>query len=139
MSCEQGIRQSRIDRSLTGHPLQNSTENSTAPEEIDLVPELHPSVGYEKIVTAIDVFSICFFTYSTKNQDAKTIAKVTFNIMTKYAYLPTTLISDESTVFLSRVIEEVAGVIGIILKHTTTKHAKQLACWNNLTRQSNNH
>ena len=60
MSCEQRIRESWIDRSLTGPPLQNPNEHITAPEvamPIDLVPELPPSGGYENIVTAMDVFS----------------------------------------------------------------------------------
>ena len=46
-----------------------------------------------------------------------------FNIVTKHAYLPTTLISDKSTDFMLHVIKEVAGVLGITLKHATTKHA----------------
>ena len=37
--------------------------------------------------------------------------------MTKHAYLPTTLISDKGTAFMSHVIKEVAGVLGINLKH----------------------
>ena len=44
--------------------------------------------------------------------------------MTKHAYLPTTLISDKGTAFISHVIKEVAGVLGITVKHATTKHAR---------------
>ena len=94
--------------------------------QIDLVPELPPSGGYENIVTAMDVFSLYLFAYPTSNQDAKTIAKVLINIMTKHAYLPTTLISDNGTAFMSQVIKEVAGVLGITLKHATTKHAQTI-------------
>ena len=131
MSCEQCIGESRIDRSLTRPrpPLQNPNEHITAPEDamqIDLVPELPPSGGYENIVTAMDVFSRYLFAYPTSNQDAKTIAKVLINIMTKHAYLPTTLISDKGTAFMSQVIKEVTGVLGIILKHATTKHAQKI-------------
>ena len=46
--------------------------------------------------------------------------------MTRHAYLPTTLISDKGTAFMSHVIEEVAGVLGITLKHATTKHAQTI-------------
>ena len=129
MSCEQCFRESRIDRSFTRPPLQNPNEHITAPEDamqIDLVPELPPSGGYENIVTAMDVFSHYLFAYPTANQDAKTIAKVLINIMTKHAYLPTTLISDKSTAFMSHVIKEVAGVLSITLKHATTKHAQRI-------------
>ena len=68
MSCEQCIRESRIDHSLTRFPLQNPNEHVTVPEDaiqIDLVPELTPLGGYENSVTAIDVFSRCLFAYPT--------------------------------------------------------------------------
>ena len=77
-------------------------------------------------MTAMDVFSRYLFAYPTTNQDAKTIAKVLINIMTKHAYLPTTLISDKGTAFTSHVIKEVAGVLGVTLKHATTKHAQTI-------------
>ena len=129
MSCGQRIRESRIDRSLTHLPLQNPNQHITAPEDamqIDLVPELLPSGGYENIVRAVDVFSRYLFAYPTSNQDATTIAKVIINIMTKHAYLPTTLISDKGTAFISHVIKEVAGVLVITLKHATTKLAQTI-------------
>ena len=129
MSCEQCIRESRIHASLTRPPVQNPNEHITAPEDaiqIDLVPELPPSGGYQNIVTAVDVFSRYLFAYPTANQDAYTIAKVLINIMTKHAYLPTTLISDKGTAFTSHVIKEVAGVLGVTLKHATTKHAQTI-------------
>ena len=94
--------------------------------QFDLVPGLPPSGGYENIVTAVDVFSRYLFAYPTSNQDAKTAAKVIINIMTKHAYLPTTLNSDKGKVFTSNVIKEVAGVLGITLKHATTKHAQAI-------------
>ena len=127
--CEQCIRESRIDRSLTRPSLQNPNEHITAPEDamqIDLVPELTPSGGYENIVTAIDLFSRYLFAFSKSNQDAKTIAKVLINIMTKHTYLPTTLISDKVIASTSNVIRELAGVLGITLKHTTRKHAQTI-------------
>ena len=129
MSCEICIRESRIDRSLTRPSLQNQNEHITAPEDaiqIDLVPELPPSGGYENIVTAMDVSSRYLFAYPTANQDAQTLAKVLINIMTKHAYLPTTLISDKGIAFTSHVIKDVAGVLSITLKHATTKHAQTI-------------
>ena len=129
MSCEQSFRESLIDRSLTRPSLQNPNEHITAPEDAiqsDLVPELSPSGGYENIVTAMDVFSRSLFAYPTSNQDTKTIAKVLIIIMTKHAYLPTTLILDKGTAFMSHVIKEVAGILGITLKHATTKHAQTI-------------
>ena len=63
LSCEQCLRESRINPRLTHPPLQNPNEYITAPEDamqIDLVPGLPPSGGYENIVTAIDVFSAIY-------------------------------------------------------------------------------
>ena len=77
MSCEQCLRESRNNPQLTRPPLQNPNEYMTSPEDamqIDLVPGLPPSGGYENIVTAIDVFSRYLFAYPTSNRDAKTIA-----------------------------------------------------------------
>ena len=129
MSCEQGLRESRTNPQLTRPPMQSPNEYITAPEDamqIDLAPGLPPSGGYENIVTAMDVFSRYLFACPTANQDAKTTAKVLINIITKLAYLPTTLISDKGTSFMSHVTKEVAGVLGNTLKHATAKHAQTI-------------
>ena len=57
------------------------------------------------------VFSRYLFAYLTSNQVAKTLTQVVFNIMTNNANLPTTLMSDKGSAFVSHVIEEVAGVV----------------------------
>ena len=83
MSSRQCIRESQNDGNLTRPLVQNPNEHITAPEDamqIDLVPELPQSGGYENIVTAMNVFSPFLFANPTANQDAKTIAKVLFNI-----------------------------------------------------------
>ena len=69
-SCEQCIRESRIDRSLTRPPLQNPNEHISAPEDamqIDFLPELPPSGGYENIVAAMGVISRYLFANPTSN------------------------------------------------------------------------
>ena len=127
LSCEQCVRESQINPRLTRLALQNPNEYITAPKDamqVDLVPGLPPSGGYENIVTAIGVFSRYKFAYPISKQDAKTVAQVLINIMTRHAYRPTTLISDKGTAFTSKVIEEVAAVLGITLKHATTRHAQ---------------
>ena len=129
MSSEQCTRGSWINLRLTRSPLQNPNEYFTEPEgamQNDMVPGLPPSGGYENIVTAMEVFSRYSMPCPTSNQDAKTIAEVLINIMTKHAYLPTTLITDKSTAFMSHVIEEVAGVLGITLNQATTKPAQTI-------------
>ena len=46
--------------------------------------------------------------------------------MTQHTFLPITLISGEGTAFMSHVIKEVAGVLGITLKHAISKHAQTI-------------
>ena len=46
--------------------------------------------------------------------------------MTRHAYLPTLIIRDKRSVLVSQVIHEVAEILGINLKHTTTKHAQTI-------------
>ena len=46
--------------------------------------------------------------------------------MTTHAYLPTFLITDKRSVFASHVIHEVAEILGMNLKHATTKHAETI-------------
>ena len=94
--------------------------------KLTLYQALPPSGGYENIVTAIDVFSRYLFAYPTASQSANTIARVIINIMTKHAYLPTTIISDKGSAFTSQVIKEVTNALGITLKHATTKHAQTI-------------
>ena len=69
-------------------------------------------------------FPAIYLNHPTSNQDDKTIAKVSINIMTKHAYLPTTLISYKVTAFMPHEIKEVVSVLGITLMHATTKHAQ---------------
>ena len=74
MSFEQCFRESRINLRLNSPPLQNLNEHITPPEDamqIDLIPGLPPSGGYENIVTAMDVFSRYLFAYPTSNQTPK--------------------------------------------------------------------
>ena len=130
MSCEQCIRYSRVDDRLTRPSLQNPSEQITALEgarQFYLVPDLPPPGGNENSDRqAMDVFPRYLFAYPTSSQDARTIAKAKNNIMIKHAYLPTIIISDKGSVFLSQVIKEVAEVLGITQQDTTTKHAQTI-------------
>ena len=63
MPSEQCVKKSSIDRGFSRQPLQHPNENITAPEDatqVDLVPELPPSGGYENFVTVMDVFSATY-------------------------------------------------------------------------------
>ena len=108
MSCDQCIKESRIDYSLKRLPQQNPNEHINAPEDAmqtDLVPKLPPSGDYEKIVTAMGVFSHYLFSYPTSNQDTETFAEIIIHNMIKQGHLPTTFFPDEGSAFVSQVNE----------------------------------
>ena len=127
--CEICIHDKRINNTRITPELFHIPEWDLGPEDlmqIDLLPELPPSGGYENIITAIDVFSRCAFAYPVSNPTAVNTAKVIIDIMTRHAYLPTLIITDKGSVFVSQVIHEVTEILGINLKHATTKHAQTI-------------
>ena len=88
--------------------------------QIDLQPKLPPRGGYENIITAMDVFSRYLFAYPVTDASATITAKVIIDIMTKHTYLPTTLITDKGTDFTSKLMAEIAQILGIQVKCATT-------------------
>ena len=127
--CEVCIQDKRISNTRITPELIHIPEWDLGQEDlmqIDLLPELPPSGGYENIITAIDVFWRYAFAYSFSNPTAVNTAKVITDIMTRHAYLPTLIITDTGSVFVSQNIHEVAEILGKNLKHATTKHAQTI-------------
>ena len=127
--CEVCIQDKRINNTRITPELIHIPEWDLGPEDlmqIDLLPEIPPSGGYQNIITAIDVFSRYAFAYPVSKPTAVNTAKVIIDIMTRHAYLPTLIITDKGSVFVSQVIHEVAEILGINLKHATTKHAQTI-------------
>ena len=123
------IRDKRKNNTRITPELIHIPEWDLGPEDlrqIDLLPELPPSGGFENIITAIDVFSRYAFAYPFSNPTGVNTANVIIDIMTRHAYLPTLIITDKGSVFVSQVIHEVAEILGINLKHATTKHAQTI-------------
>ena len=123
--CEICIKDKRIPNSSITPELLNLPEWHLGPEDamqIDLLPNLPPSGGYENIITAMDVFSRYLFAYPVTDASATSTAKVIIYIMTKHTYLPTTLITDKGTAEVS----EVAQILGIQIKCATTKHPQTI-------------
>ena len=109
--------------------LLNLPEWDLGPEDamqIDLLPNLPPSGGYENVLTAIDVFFRYLFAYPLTDASAINVAKALIDIMTKHAFLPTTLITDKSTAYTSTIIAEITQILGITLKCATTKHPQTI-------------
>ena len=127
--CEICIQDKRINNTRITPELFHIPEWDLGPEDlmkIDFLPELPPSLGYENIITAIDVFSRYAFAYPVSNPTAVNTARVIIDIITRHAYLPTPIIIDKGSVFVSQVIHELAEILGRNLKHATTKHAQTI-------------
>ena len=127
--CEICIKDKRIANASITPELLNLPEWDLGPEDalqIDLLPNLPPSGGYENIITALDVFSRYLFAYPVTDASAISTAKVLIDIMTRHTYLPTTLITDKGTAFTFRVVAEVAKFLGITLQCVTTKHSQTI-------------
>ena len=127
--CEECAKDKRVPNATITPELVNLPEWDLGPEDamqIDLLPNLPPSGGFENVLTAIDVFSRYLFAYPLTDASAINVAKALIDIMTKHAYLPTTLITDKSTAFTSTIIAEITQILGITLKGATTKHPQTI-------------
>ena len=123
--CKLCAKEKRVPNKVITPELLNLPEWDLGPEDamqIDLLPNLPTSGGYQTVMTAIDVFSRYLFAYPLIEATATNVAKVINDIMTKHSYLPTTLITDKGSAFTSNILEEITEILGITLKCATTKH-----------------
>ena len=123
--CEICIKDKRIKNTLITTELLNLPEWDLGRKDalqIEILPNLPPSGGYENIITALDVFFWYLFAYPELDASATSTAKVQVDIMTRHTYLPTRLITDKGTAFTSRLGDEIAKILGIKIKCETTKH-----------------
>ena len=127
--CEICIKDKRVSNASITPELLNLPEWDLGPEDalqIDILPNLPPSGGYENVITALDVFSRYLFAYPVTDASAVNTAKVIIDIMTKHSYLPTTLITDKGTAFTSKLLDEITKILGIYLRCATTKHPQTI-------------
>ena len=71
LQCEDCIKYKRINSSQIRPKVINNTEHVLGPEDIlqiDILPNLPNSAGYQNIVTMIDVFSRSLFAYPTSQR-----------------------------------------------------------------------
>ena len=127
--CEICAKDKRVPNDSITPELLNLPEWDLGPEDamqIDLLPNLPISGGYQTVMTAIDVFSRYLFAYPLTEATAANTAKVIIDIMTKHTYLPTTLITDKGSAFTSIIVAEITRILGITLKCATTKHPQTI-------------
>ena len=125
-TCAKG---KRVPNNTITPELLNLPEWDLGPEEamqIDLLPNLPTSGGYQIVMTAIDVFSRYLFAYPLVEATASNTSKVLIDIMTKNAYLPITLIIYKGTAFTSKIITEITQILGITLNCATAKHPQTI-------------
>ena len=128
-NCQTCIQTKRINNDLLRTELLNCPEWDLGPEDIlqmDILPNLPTSGGYDHIITPIDVFSRYLFAYPVTRITATAVSRVVMDILCKHTYLPTTIITDLGTQFNAQVTHEIAAVLGIELKHVTMKHAQTI-------------
>ena len=127
--CEECARDKRVPNATITPELLILSERDLGPEDamqIDLLPNLPPSGGFENVLTAIDVYSRYLFAYPLTDASAINVAKALIDFMTKHAYLPTTLITEKGTAFTSTIIAQITNILGITLKCATTKHPQTI-------------
>ena len=127
--CQICIQNKRINNDLLKTEILNCAEWDLGPEDIlqmDILPNLPPSGGYDNITKAIDEFSRYLFAYPVIRITVPAVARVIMDILCKHTYLPTTIITGMGTQFNSQITKNVAAVLSIELKHATTKHPQTI-------------
>ena len=128
-SCPDCIANKRIDTRLIRPKMLSNTEFTMGPEdclEVDILPNLPSSKGYQHIITMMDLFSRYLFAYPTQDMTAKTVARCIIDVMTRHCYLPTVKLTDKGSQFRSEVVNQVAQTLDIRINHASTEHAQTI-------------
>ena len=91
-NCPDCIANKRIDTRQTRPKMLSNTELTMGPKdclEVDILPNLPSSNGFQHIITMMDVFSRYLFAYPTQDMTARTVARRIIDVMTRHCYLPT--------------------------------------------------
>ena len=128
-SCQDCIANKRIDTRQIRPKMLSNTEFTMGPEdclEVDILPNLPSSNGYQHIITMMDIFSRYLFAYPTQDMTAKTVARCIIDVMTRHCYLPTVILTDKGSQFRSEVVNQIAQTLDIRISHASTKHAQTI-------------
>ena len=105
-NCQTCIQTKRNNNDLFRTDLRNCPELDLGPEDIpqmDILPNLPPSGGYDHFITTTDVFSRYLFAYPVTRITATAVSRVIMYIQCKHTYLPKTIITDLGTQFDAQV------------------------------------
>ena len=78
--------------------------------QIELQPELPPSRVYEIASTSVEVSPRYAIAYPVSSLTAVNTTKVIIDFITRHAYLPTVMITNTGSVFVSHVMHKSADV-----------------------------
>ena len=89
--------------------------------QIDIVGPLKSPVD-NFVLTGIDVFSKYLFAAPMTNASADTVARELTKMLFTHSYVPKRILSDLGSVFTSKLIHELTGLLDIQIGHATLKH-----------------
>ena len=127
--CPECAQTKRTPNATITPPLIEMSKIAMGPEDalqMDIVPFDDPSGGYTAVITAMDVFSRYLFAYSVTRIDTKAVTRVLTDNITRHCYLPTTIITDKGSQFISEAMQQTTAILGNQLKHATTKQAQTI-------------
>ena len=128
-SCQDCIANRRIDTRQIRPKLLSNTDFTMGPEdclEVDILPNLPMSNGYQHIITMMDVLSRYLFAYPTQDMTAKTVVRCIIEVMTRHCYLLTVTSTDKSSQFRSEVVHQITQTLDIQISHASTKLAQTI-------------
>ena len=101
------IANKRIDTRQIRPKMMSNTEFTMGPEdclEVDILPKLPSSSGFQHIITTMDVFSSYLFAYPAQDMAAKTVAQCIIDVMKRHCYLPTVILTDKGSQFRTEIV-----------------------------------
>ena len=119
--CQRCLRSKRAAATATLVPIETTTPLEVVC--IDFLSLEKSKGGYENILVITDHFSRYAQAFPTRNQTAKTTARVLFeNFIVHYGF-PARIHSDQGANFESTLIQELCDLAGVAKSHTTPYHA----------------
>ena len=109
-------------------PLQQMSSLHSFPGDmlqIDLVGTFNSPI-YKYVLSGIDVFTKYLFAVPLTNGSTDTTARELVRIFFNHSYLPTTIVSDLGSTFVSDLMNELAKLLQVKLKHATLKHPQTI-------------
>ena len=128
-SCPDFIAYRRVDTRQIHPKMLSNTDSTMGPGdclEVDILPYLPSSNGYQQIKTMMDVFSRYLFAYPTQDMTDKTIARCIIDVMTRHCYLPTVILTDKRSQFPSEIANQIVQMVDLRISHASTKCAQTI-------------